>query len=146
MKIKYKIAITSDHAGYDLKEMLKKTLKNYTAEIIDLGPNSSEFSVDYSDYGNILAENILSGKADFGVAICGSGIGISIALNRHNKVRAAVCHNGLVAALARKHNDANVLCLGARLIGLEVAIDCVNNFFTTEFEGGRHIKRVEKLK
>ena len=140
-----KIAISSDHAGVELKEILKKELQNYAAEIIDLGVNDKDISVDYPDYGNLLAETINSGDANFGVAICGSGIGINIALNRHKKIRAALCQSGLAASLARKHNNANVLCLGARLIGVETAIDCVRQFFATDYEGGRHEKRVEKL-
>ena len=140
-----KIAIACDHAGVELKDILKKELHNYAAEIIDLGANDKNISVDYPDYGNLLADVIISGKADFGVAICGSGIGINIALNRHKKIRAALCQNGLAASLSRKHNNANVLCLGARLIGVETAIDCVKQFFTTDYEGGRHEKRVEKL-
>jgi len=138
------IAIASDHAGVELKSLVKETLKPYASEIIDLGTNSKD-SVDYSDYGNAVAEAITSGKAQQGVAICGSGIGISIALNRHKGIRAALCSDGLAASLSRRHNDANVLCLGARLIGEETAKDCIDTFFTTAFEGGRHERRVKKL-
>jgi ribose 5-phosphate isomerase B len=138
------IAIASDHAGVELKAYLKETLKAHASEIIDLGTDTGD-SVDYPDYGNAVAETILSGRAKSGVAICGSGIGISIALNRHKGIRAALCADGLSAALSRRHNNANVLCLGARLIGEETAKDCVRQFFTTEFEGGRHEKRMEKL-
>ena len=138
------IAITSDHAGVELKSKLKETLKEVASEVIDLGTNSSD-SVDYPDYANKLAKAITGGRAEYGVAICGSGIGISMGLNRHKGVRAAVCHDGLSAALSRRHNNANVLCLGARLIGEDVAKDCVKQFFATAFEGGRHEKRVEKL-
>lgn len=138
------IAIASDHAGFELKASLKDVLKEYAGNVLDLGTNSAD-SVDYSDYGNALAEAIRSGKADKGVAICGSGIGISISLNRHKGIRAALCTDGRLAALARQHNDANVLCLGSRIIDADTAKDCVKQFFTTAFEGGRHVKRVEKL-
>jgi len=138
------IAIASDHAGVELKSLVKEALTPYASEILDLGTNSKD-SVDYSDYGNAVAEAITSGKAKMGVAICGSGIGISIAANRHRGIRAALCSDGLSASLSRRHNDANVLCLGARLIGEETAKDCIDKFFTTDFEGGRHERRVKKL-
>src|SRR6185369_13247517 len=101
-----------------------------------LGTNDSKTRVDYVDYINTMAKKILAGEADFGVAICGSGIGVSIAANRHKGIYAAVCRDGLSSSLARQHNNANILCLGARLIGVETAIDCVNHFFTTNFESG----------
>lgn len=138
------IAIASDHAGFELKALLKELLKEYAASTLDLGTNDGT-SVDYPDYGNLLAEAVTSGKAQYGVAICGSGIGISIALNRHKGIRAALCHDGLSASLSRQHNNANVLCLGSRLIGTETAADCVRQFFTTAYEGGRHDKRINKL-
>ncbi len=138
------IAIASDHAGVELKEQLKETLHEVAQDVLDLGAHTSD-SVDYPDYGNAVAEAVLSGRAQYGVGICGSGIGISIALNRHKGIRAALCHDGLSANLSRRHNNANVLCLGARLIGIETAKDCVRQFFAAEFEGGRHEKRVNKL-
>ena len=113
-------------------------------EILDLGTDGPG-SVDYPDYGKALAESIASGKAERGVAICGTGIGISIAVNRHPGVRAALCHDETSARLAREHNDANVLALGARLIGPEVAKRCLRTFLETEFAGGRHVARVAKL-
>ena len=119
------IAIASDHAGYDLKSLLVEELKALGHEALDLGTHDSA-SVDYPDFGHALAEAIASGKAERGVAVCGTGIGISIAVNRHAGVRAAVCHDETSARLAREHNDANVLALGARLIGPEVAKDCLN--------------------
>lgn len=140
------IAIASDHAGFTLKSLLVPALDNYASTIVDAGTDKGTMSVDYNDYGNILAELLSSGKAGFGIAICGSGIGMSIALNRHGGIRAALCHDGLSASLARRHNNANVLCLGARLIGTETALDAVHHFLTHEFEGGRHQKRVEKLR
>ena len=138
------VAIACDHAGVELKSQLKDALAAHAAQVIDLGTDSAE-SVDYPDYGNKVAEAILSKKASMGVAICGSGIGISIACNRHKGIRAALCSDGLTAALSRRHNDANILCLGARLIGVEVAKDCLKQFFTSQFEGGRHEQRVKKL-
>jgi len=139
------IAITSDHAGFELKALLLKSLEPYASHILDLGPEGSSVSVDYTDYAALLAQKMLSGEAEFGVAICGSGIGMSIALNRHKGIRAALCHDGLSASLSRRHNNANILCLGARLMGTETALDCVYHFFTAAFEGGRHNRRMEKL-
>jgi ribose 5-phosphate isomerase B len=138
------VAVASDHAGVELKAQLKKVLEHYADEIIDLGTEGTA-SVDYPDYGNKIADAILKNRATFGVAICGSGVGISIAANRHKGIRAALCMDGLTASLSRKHNNANVLCLGARLIGTETANDCVHQFFTTAFEGGRHENRTKKL-
>ena len=138
------IAVASDHAGIELKASIKEALKDYAEEVLDLGTNSSN-SVDYPDYGDAVAKAILSGRATFGIAICGSGVGISIAANRHKGIRAALCSDGLTASLARRHNNANVLCMGARLIGPETAKDCVKQFLATSFEGGRHEKRVTKL-
>ena len=138
------IAIASDHAGYDLKSLLIEELKALGHEALDLGTHDSA-SVDYPDFGHALAEAIASGKAERGVAVCGTGIGISIAVNRHAGVRAAVYHDETSARLAREHNDANVLALGARLIGPEVAKDCLKTFLETEFSKGRHTPRVAKL-
>ncbi|MEI7668584.1 MAG: ribose 5-phosphate isomerase B [Pseudomonadota bacterium] len=138
------IAIVSDHAGFELKSLLFVYLNNFAENVVDLGTDSQD-SVDYNDFSDSLAKYILSGSADFGIAICGSGIGMSIALNRHKGIRAALCSEGLSASLARKHNDANILCLGARIIGIETARDCIKNFFDSVFEGGRHSRRMEKL-
>lgn len=138
------IAIASDHGGYELKEVFKSVLEEKGYLPLDLGTNSTE-SVDYPDFGTALAKVIETGGASRGILICGSGIGISIAANRNPAVRAAVCHSGLSAKLARQHNDANVLALGARLIGIETALDCLEQFLITEFEGGRHQRRVDKL-
>ena len=139
-----KIAIASDHAGFALKAKLIQHIEGLGHKVVDLGPET-DARVDYPDYGYKLAEAIVGGTADFGVAICGSGIGISIALNRYSSVRAALCHDVTSARLSRQHNDANVLALGERLIGPAVAPECVDAFLTTEFEGGRHAGRVEKL-
>jgi len=138
------IALASDHAGFPLKEALKAALTEDGHRVLDLGTNGTE-SVDYPDFGVRLARAVESGEAGRGVAVCGTGIGISIALNRFPGVRAALCHNDTAARLARQHNDANVLALGARMIGPEVALDCLRTFLATEFEGGRHGRRVEKL-
>ncbi|TAL31679.1 MAG: ribose 5-phosphate isomerase B [Alphaproteobacteria bacterium] len=139
-----KIAISADHAGFQLKSQVAEHLKKRGYEVIDLGTLSEE-RVDYPDYGYKLAEAIRDGKAPFGVAVCGSGIGISIALNRYKDVRAALVHDVTSARLSRSHNDANVLALGARLIGPDIALECVDVFLSTAFEGGRHAGRVEKL-
>jgi len=138
------IAVASDHAGYDLKEFIKEDLESRGFDVLDLGTLSRE-SVDYPDYGAAMGEAIASGKVRRGVVVCGSGIGISIAANRNPAVRAALCQDGLMARLSRLHNDANVLALGARLIGIETAKDCLDNFLGTDFEGGRHQRRVDKL-
>lgn len=113
-------------------------------EVEDLGPSTTD-SVDYPDYAQALCGWVLGESSRFGVLICGSGIGMSMAANRFSGVRAALCHDGLSAQLTRRHNDANVLCLGARLIGVDTARDCLKQFLTTDFEGGRHERRVAKL-
>lgn len=136
------IAIACDHGGYDLKEEIKSRFSSYSW--VDLGTDSTE-SVDYPDFGQKLAEAIAAGEADFGIAICGTGIGISIAANRNPAVRCGLCTDTTMARLTRQHNDANVLALGARITGVESAMDIVETFLNTEFEGGRHQRRVEKL-
>jgi ribose 5-phosphate isomerase B len=139
-----KIAISADHAGFQLKTQIADYLKKQGFDVLDLGTMSEE-RVDYPDYGYALAEAIRDGKAPRGISVCGSGIGISIALNRYKDVRCALAHDVTTARLSRSHNDANVLALGARLIGPDLAIECVNAFLNTNFEGGRHAGRVEKL-
>lgn len=138
------IAIASDHAGVDLKSILKEDLAALGFEVLDLG-TQDEQSVDYPDMADALANAIDGQRVSRGVAICGSGIGISMAANRHRNVRAARCHDALSAKLAREHNDANVLAMGARLIGTETARDCLRTFLNTPFEGGRHQRRVDKM-
>lgn len=138
------IAIAGDHAGFELKSLLKQELLRLGHEPLDLGTDGVE-SVDYPDFANRLADALRTGAARRGVLICGSGIGVSIAANRYPHIRAALCHDGLSARLSRQHNDANVLCLGARLTGVDVAKDCLQVFLGTEFEGGRHQNRVAKL-
>ena len=139
-----KIAIACDHGGYDLKGTVIDTLKEYQFKIIDLGTNST-LSVDYPDYAMLMSHCIRDKEASGGVIICGTGIGISIAANRYSFIRAALVHNEFTAEMARLHNNANVIALGARVINIQTAINCINKFFSTQFEGGRHIKRVEKL-
>lgn len=138
------IAIASDHAGYALKEYFVVHLKKTGWEVIDLGTDSDD-RVDYPDFGFSLAKTITEGRASIGVGICGSGIGISIALNRFSNIRAALCHDVTSAHLARQHNNANVLCLGARLTSEDVAIECLDAFLEASFEGGRHEARINKL-
>jgi ribose 5-phosphate isomerase B len=138
------IALGSDHAGFDLKEELKSWLIEQGYDVYDLGTHSRE-SVDYPDYGKAVAEALVSGAADKGLLVCGTGIGISIAANRIKNVRAALCRSGLEARLAREHNDANVLALGSRITGVEAAKDCVTEFLNTPFGGDRHARRVALL-
>lgn len=138
------VAIANDHAGVALKQVLVREIAALGFSVTDLGTGTTD-SVDYPDYGRKVALEVTTGGAQLGVAICGSGIGISIAANRVAGARAALCHSGLAAALSRQHNDANILCLGARLIGEAEAVECVRRFLATAFEGGRHAARVEKL-
>lgn len=138
------IAIASDHAGFELKAFLKGLMEEASRPVIDLGADGTA-SVDYPDFGYAMAQAIRDGSARFGVLICGSGIGISIAANRFPEIRAALVHDALGARMARLHNDANVICFGGRMIGQEVASDCLRLFLETEFAGGRHARRVEKL-
>ena len=139
-----RIAIACDHGGFDLKSVLLQKLTEEGYEVIDLGTNSTE-SVDYPDKAHTLAEAILNKKADRGILICGSGIGISIAANRHKGIRAALCTDPLMAKLSREHNDANVLCLGGRIVGSSLAAAMVDAFLHTDFAGGRHENRIKKI-
>ena len=138
-----KILIDSDHAGFHLKEELKKHFKS-EHEFMDLGSNSSD-SVDYPDYAHILSQKISESKDSFGILICGSGIGMSMVANRYKDVRAALCLNEKMAQLSREHNNANVLVLGSRLISCEEAIKCLIMFFKSKFEGNRHQARLDKF-
>ena len=138
------IAVASDHAGFDLKEILKGDLQAAGYAVLDLGTNSTA-SVDYPDYGAAMGEAIAAGKAERGVIVCGSGIGISIAANRNPRVRAVLAHDTTSARLSREHNDANVVAFGQRVIGVEVAREALKVFLNTPFEGGRHAGRVAKL-
>ncbi len=137
-----KIAIAADHAGFELKEQLKQAFPDI--DWLDLGTHSNA-SVDYPQFGFAMGQAITEGQAAQGILICGSGIGISIAANRYPAVRAALCANATMARLSRQHNDANVLALGSRIIGLDLARDCVSAFLETPFEGGRHQRRADML-
>lgn len=139
-----RIAVASDHAAFDLKAELVGWLTTEGHDVTDLGPHDSD-RVDYPDYGYRLADHIASGQAERGVALCGTGIGISIAVNRNPACRCANVSEPVSAALSRQHNDANVIALGARLIGPDMAKACLTAFLTTGFDGGRHVGRVEKL-
>ena len=139
-----RIAIASDHAAVELKTSLRDWLVELGHDLLDLG-TATEASVDYPDFGYRLADAIERGDADTGIALCGSGIGISIAVNRNRACRCALVSEPLSARLAREHNDANVIALGARLVGIEMAKACIETFLATDFLGGRHQRRVDKL-
>jgi ribose 5-phosphate isomerase B len=138
------VAIAADHGGFDLKSILVPELRALGLEVLDLGTMNGD-AVDYPDMARTLAQAMESGRAQRGVLICGTGIGMSIAVNRHRALRGALVHDALTARLARQHNDANVLVLGGRVLGPELAKDCLRTFFTTSFDGGRHARRVAKL-
>lgn len=140
-----KIFIASDHAGFLLKKFLIAELEKLGFATVDLGCDSGEKSVDYPDFGQKLCKRISPKNDDFGVLVCGSGIGISIAANRFKHIRAALCHNKKSAEMSRRHNDANVICLGARMISEKNALAALKVFLATKFEAGRHEKRVAKL-
>ena len=143
-EIQKTLVLASDHAGFDLKENIKTYLESNNFNIKDLGP-FNEDSVDYPDYGNMLGKFILENKNSIGIAICGSGIGISIALNRMLGIRAALCSNEEIAKLSRNHNDANVLVLAGRFMNLKKSSSIIDIFLKESFEGGRHERRVNKL-
>jgi ribose 5-phosphate isomerase B len=138
------LAIASDHGGVELKSAIVGLLKDRGIEVADLGTDGSA-SVDYPDFAQAVAKAIIDGSVEAGILVCGSGIGMSIAANRFAQVRAALVHDRLSAELCRQHNNANVLCLGARLLGEATALDCVEAFISTEFEGGRHEGRIAKM-
>ena len=139
-----KIAIGADHAGFELKETIKLFLEKFEIEIHDFGTHSID-SVDYPDFAHAVAGAIENNEFTFGILICGTANGIAIAANKHQKIRAAVVWRKDIAELARTHNNANVICLPARFIEEELAITCIQSFLTTDFEGGRHAKRVDKI-
>ncbi|MDO9707707.1 ribose 5-phosphate isomerase B [Paracraurococcus lichenis] len=138
------IAIGGDHAGLPLKAILQEALAAAGHSLIDVGTNASA-SVDYPDYAHQVATAVEQGRARFGVLVCGSGIGMQIAANRHAGIRATVLHSTTEARLSRQHNDANIACFGARLTGPEVALDALQVFLATAFEGGRHQRRIDKI-
>ena len=139
-----KIVIGNDHAGVDLKNKVKEELRKKGHEVINVGTDTLD-SVDYPDIAVLASEKVLNGEAQFGVLICGTGIGISISANKIKGIRAALAHNEFTAKLSRLHNDANIIALGARVLGDSLAIACVETFINTEFEGGRHARRVGKI-
>jgi len=139
-----KFYIATDHAGYNLKDFVIEYLRSKNHEVIDLGPDSDE-RVDYPDFAKKLSKSVVADKGSFGVLICGTGIGMSIAANKVDGIRAALCHDAYTAAMSREHNDANVLCFGERVVGRGVVESILEAFCTHKFAGGRHLKRVEKI-
>ena len=139
-----KIFISSDHAGFKLKEEIKSFLKKKKYSIIDLGPNNDN-RVDYPDYAHSVAKKVKINKNYRGILVCGSGMGMNIAANRHKNIRAAQCYNVKSTKLSRLHNDANIITLGSRLLSKKNALNCVSIFLKTKFEGGRHSKRIKKI-
>jgi len=139
-----KIFISSDHAGFKLKEYIKSFLKKKKYSFIDLGPDNDN-RVDYPDYAHSLSKKVKINKNNRGILVCGSGMGMNIAANRHKNIRAAQCYNVKSTKLSRLHNDANIITLGSRLISKKNALNCVSIFLKTKFEGGRHLKRIKKI-
>ena len=139
-----RVAVASDHGGYKLKEKVKEYLESRDIDVIDLGTNSEE-SVDYPEYGRACAKAVAGGEADRGIVCCGTGIGISIAANKVKGIRCGLCTNVEMAKLTRQHNDANMLAMGGRIIDDETAMAITEAFIDTEFEGGRHQRRIDKI-
>ena len=139
-----KIAVGSDHAAYELKEAIKEKLINEGHEVIDVGCDSPE-SVDYPKYGHAVGRTVASGEAERGIAVCGSGIGISIACNKVPGIRAALCTSVEMAEMCRRHNNANVVCMGARMISQELAFDIIDTWMATDFEAGKHLRRINEI-
>ena len=144
-KIKIKrIILASDHAGFKLKEEIKNYLIKKRKKILDLGTNNTN-SVDYPDFAHSLSNKMKENSKQFGILVCGSGIGMDMAANKHKNIRAALCYNIKSTRLSREHNNANVMTVGARLIKKNIALKCVNTFLSTNFKGGRHIRRIRKI-
>ena len=139
-----KVFISSDHAGYKLKELIKNNLEKKNIQYTDLGPHNTN-RVDYPDYAHKVAKKVKLNNQNIGILICGSGMGMNIAANRHKNIRAAQCYNLKSTKLSRLHNDANIITLGSRLLTNKNALSCVNIFLNTKFEGGRHKKRIKKI-
>jgi len=139
-----KVSLASDHAGFNLKERIKKFLIKKKIKVIDLGPKNNS-SVDYPDYAKKAARNVLSKKSNVGILVCGSGTGMAMSANKFKKIRAAVCYNKASTRLSRQHNNANIMALGARLTKKSDVMKLVNIFLNTKFEGGRHLRRVNKV-
>jgi ribose 5-phosphate isomerase B len=144
-KIKSKsLVLASDHAGYELKELIKKFLTKKRKKVLDLGTKNTN-SVDYPDYAHLLSKKMKNKKNQFGILVCGSGTGMSIVANKYKNIRAALCYNTKSTKLSRQHNDANVMAIGSRFIKKDIALKCVNIFLKTKFEGGRHLRRIKKI-
>ena len=143
MKIK-KVFLASDHAGFLLKQLISNFLRKKGIKILDLGPKSSN-SVDYPDFAHLLAKKMRKQKNNLGILICGSGEGMIMAANRHKNIRAALCYNAKSTRLSRKHNNANVMAIGSRLTKKSLALRCIDIFLNTNFDGGRHLRRVKKI-
>jgi len=139
-----KVSLSSDHAGFNLKEKIKKFLIKKKIKVIDLGPKNNK-SVDYPDYAKKVAKNVSTKKSNIGILICGSGTGMAMSANKFKKIRAAVCYNKASTRLSRQHNNANIMALGARLTKNSDVIKLVNVFLNTKFEGGRHVRRINKV-
>ena len=139
-----KIIIGTDHAGYPMKENIVQWLKDNMYEVVDFGPDSAE-PVDYPDIAHVLSREVEKDEQVTGILLCGSGNGMAMAANKHHGIRAALCWNEEIAALAKKHNDANIICLPARFINFEMAVKIINAFLGAEFEGGRHLGRIKKI-
>ena len=142
-KIK-RVLLASDHAGFKLKDKIKRFLIKKGNTVLDLGTKNTN-SVDYPDYAHLLSKKMKNNKSQFGILICGTGIGMDMAANKHKNIRAALCYNTKSTKLSRQHNNANVMTIGARLIKAKTALMCVSTFLKTEFVGGRHIKRIKKI-
>jgi RpiB/LacA/LacB family sugar-phosphate isomerase len=140
-----RIAVGSDHAGFDLKTVLARHLADAGHQVEDLGTDRPDVSVDYPEFGLAVGTAVAEGRADRGLCVCGTGIGISIAANKVHGVRAALVHDVTTAGLARRHNDANVVCLGGRIVGSAEAVDALDAFLTTAYEGGRHQRRLDEI-
>ena len=139
-----KVLLASDHAGFNLKEDIKKLLLKNRNKVLDLGTKNKN-SVDYPDYAHLLSKKLKNKKRQFGILICGSGTGMVMAANKHKNIRAALCYNIKSTKLSRQHNNANVMTIGSRLIKKNVALKCVSTFLKTDFDGGRHLRRIKKI-
>ena len=139
-----RVILASDHAGFKLKKIIKKFLIKKRKKVLDLGTKNSS-SVDYPDYAHLLSKKMRRTQNKFGILVCGSGTGMSMAANKHKNIRAALCYDIKSTKLSRKHNNANVMAIGARLIKKNVALKCVNTFLKTDFDGGRHLRRIRKI-
>lgn len=144
MNLPHKIVIGSDHAGFEYKEAIKQYLAKNNIDIIDVGTDSLE-SCDYPDYAHAAAREIENGSTEYGILLCGSAIGVSVTANKHQQIRAALCWQNEIAKLSRQHNNANVICLPSRFVTLDDALEMIHTFLTTDFESGRHQKRVDKI-